>query len=381
MNHERYNPSGSVDRVWAEWLGREWDDVNDYYHLNLSRPLIVLGDSKSKHGEWNPVTRTITIRRATIREYPWHIVIDILKHEMGHQYVTEFARCGETEHGFQFRMACEKMGLPIWAVSATGDLPNDIPDWRKSSLTEEETRLLDKTNKLLALAQSDNEHEAALAMQRVRELYAKYNLDQVEKRKEAKFVSWVLNFKSKRIEGWQSIILVILDKHFFVRTISFHEFDAADQVEYRAAEIIGKKQNVLMAEYVYQFLERTVHVLWEKHLGEEPSLRDVPHPTLRSEKRHFMIGVLDGFMKQLNETSGYQWLGRTESDCKSLIKTADKELNDYYRRKYPRTFKIASSGFNPDRDTYKSGVNEGQKIRLHKPVSGNGGYRGHLLTR
>lgn len=377
---QRYYPQGSVDRVWAEWLGREWDDANDYYRLKLSRPFIGLDDYKSRHGDWDSVTRTITIRRATIREYPWHIVTGVLKHEMAHQYVDEFAAYGETEHGLQFRKACERMGLPDWAASATGDLPHEISDWRKSNLTEEETRLLDKTNKLLALAQSDNEHEAALAMQRVRELYAKYNLDEVEKRKEANFVSWVLNFRSRRIEGWQSIILVILDKHFFVRTISFNEFDAHDQVEYLAAEIIGKKQNVLMAEYVYRFLERTIHALWEHHLVGKPSLQYVSHPTLRSEKRHFMIGVLDGFMKQLNESNGYQGLGRTETDCMSLIKAVDKELDDHYRQKYPRTSTRSSSGFNPDRDTYKSGVTEGKKIRLHKPVSGHDGYFGNLLT-
>ena len=72
------------------------------------------------------------------------------------------------------------MGLPEWATAAAGSLPDEIPNWRNSSLTDEEKRLLEKTSKLLALAQSDNEHEAQLAMQRVRELYAKYNLDQVE---------------------------------------------------------------------------------------------------------------------------------------------------------------------------------------------------------
>lgn len=372
--------TGDILRVWTDWLGREWNNVNHYYRLNLSRPVITIARYQGKHGHWDPVTQTISIGIETIKQYPWHVVVDILKHEMAHQYVSTFFRIGESEHGPYFRRACELMGLPDWAAAATGELPREIHDWRKGSLTEEEKRLLDKTNKLLALAQSDNEHEAALAMQRVRELYAKYNLDQVEKRKEAQFVSWVFNFKSKRIEGWQSLILVILDKHFFVRTISFSEFDPIDLVQYKAVEIIGKKENVLMAEYVYQFLERTVHALWEKHLNEKSSLEDLPHATLRSEKRHFMIGVLDGFMEKLDQTNGYQNLGRSESECKSLVKTADKELDEFYRRKYPRTSTRSGGGFNPDRETYKSGVSEGQKIRLHKPVTGQDGYRGNLLT-
>jgi len=374
-------PKGSVDRAWVGWLAREWTAINEYYRLNLTRPLFALGDYKGKHGEWNPISRTITMNRSTIRKYPWHVIVDILKHEMAHQTVSECSPYDTTPHGIHFRLACERMGLPDWAMSATGDLPAEIPNWRKTSLNETEERLLDRTNKLLALAQSDNEHEASLAMQKVRELYAKYNLDEFERRKESSFVSWFINYRRKRIENWQSIVLVILDKHFFVRTISFREYDAKDLTDYCAAEIIGKKQNVMMAEYVYTFLEKTVHSLWEKHLSENPSLQFVPHPRLRSERRHFLIGVLDGFMKHLDETNGFQGLDRTERDCIGLIKAADMELDSHFRRKYPRTSIRSSSGFNPDRESYRSGVNEGQKIRIHKPVSDNKGYRGNLLMR
>ena len=87
-------------------------------------------------------------------------------------------------------------------------------------------------------------------------------------------------FKTKRIASWQNLILVILGRHFFVRTITFNEFDPADLVVYKAVEIVGKKENVLMAEYVYQFLENTVHALWEKHLNEKPALRNLPPGTL-----------------------------------------------------------------------------------------------------
>lgn len=370
----------SIEKIWIEWLGREWDKTNEYYRLKLSRPQIALGDWDTKHGEWDAVSRTITIRRATIQHYPWHVVIDILKHEMAHQFVSHYSPGLDTSHGIYFKKACEKMALPDWAVSATGELPKDIPDWRNTSLTEEEARLLEKTNKLLALAQSENEHEASLAAQKVRELYTKYNLDQVELRRDAKFVSWILNFKKKRIESWQSIILVILDRHFFVRAISFREFDASAQVEFCAAEIIGKKQNVLMAEYVYQFLERTIHSLWEKHLTETPKLQRMAPPTRKSEKRHFFIGVLDGFMKQLDETNAYQNLERSEKESKALIQVADQELSEHYRKKYPRVSKRSGSGFNPERDTYKTGVSEGKKIRLRKTMSGHDGSRGKLLT-
>ncbi len=328
---------GEIERIWTEWLVREWNHVNRYYRLNLNPPQIRIEELKSEHGHWDPFLCTVSIGIETIKRYPWSVVIEVLKHEMAHQYADEFGPDSETSHGPHFAHACQLMGLPDWAQAASGELPNDIPDWRKGALTDEENRLLDRANKLLALAQSDNEHEAKLAMQRVRELYAKYNLEQIATRKEAKFVSTVLSFKSKRIEGWQSLILVILDRHFFVRTISFSQFDPVDLIQYKAAEILGKKENVLMAEYVYHFLERTVSSLWEKHRKETPTLQGLPSSTLRSEKRHFMIGVLVGFRELLDKTNSYQNLDRSEKECVELVALADTELTDFYRRKYPRT--------------------------------------------
>ena len=63
---------------------------------------------------------------------------------------------------------CRRLGVATWASSASCDLPPEIPDWHQRVLTSEEERLLNRAEKLLALAESSNEHEAALAVERVR---------------------------------------------------------------------------------------------------------------------------------------------------------------------------------------------------------------------
>ena len=371
-----------AERTWVGWLQQEWEQINYNYRLKLLKPQIIIAPSQTKHGHWDPVTKTIMISHNTIRTYPWHIVVDILKHEMAHQYVSERHLLADKMHGVEFKHLCQRMGLSEWAQSASGGIPHHVPDWRESALSEDEKRLIDKTNKLLALAQSDNEHEASLAMQRVRELYTKYNLDQVEARQESKFVSWVLNFKRKRIESWQSIILVILGRHFFVKTITFAEYDPIDLVEYKAAEILGKKENVLMAEYVYHFLENTVHSLWNKYLREKIQASCAPKRrlSLQTERRHFMIGVLNGVMIQLDKIKVYQQAGsRSESQCMSLIEISDQELNQFYRKRYPRISTRPAAQFDSRSQTYQSGISEGEKIRLHKPMAHQDGYQGLLL--
>lgn len=385
---------------------------------------------------------------------------------MAHQCVSQWGG-DDTAHGTEFRAACARLCVPEWAARATGELPVAIPDWREDGLSEEERRLLERTNKLLALAQSDNEHEAALAMQRVRELYARYNLDQAvlwetgheqtagrpyshgpvvgqnpmhgkpssqrdsvlrqnacgspnshedsglkqnprgslnpyeesvlgqnapespnpqkesvlrqECERRPRYVSWVHSFKSRRTEAWQSLILVILDRHFFVRTISFRQFDARDLVEYQAFEVMGTRENVVMAEYVFQFLERTLRTLWEKKLSGSGSLQALSPGARRSEKRHFLLGVLDGFMGQLDSLALYKNLSRSEKECVALVKRADEALNQFYRKKFPRRSHSGGSRFNPNRESYRSGVSAGRSLKLHKPVSGRDGNLGRLL--
>ena len=50
----------------------------------------------------------------------------------------------------------------------------------QSTLSQEETRLLSRAEKLLSLANSSNEFEAQSAMQKVHEMYQKHNLENLK---------------------------------------------------------------------------------------------------------------------------------------------------------------------------------------------------------
>ena len=107
-----FNPMEDLERIWARWLLREYTHANLYYRMKLKAPVLEVGDIGAKHGCWNPLTRVLSIHRNTIRKYPWNEVVDILKHEMAHQWVTDFGSPGEPAHGAEFKKACEKLGLP-----------------------------------------------------------------------------------------------------------------------------------------------------------------------------------------------------------------------------------------------------------------------------
>src|SRR5207244_12411806 len=115
-------------------------------------------------GTETPETRSITLAHRLIEQHPWDIVVEVLKHEMAHQLADERLGGYESAHGVIFRDACRLLGVANWASSAACDLPAEMPNWRQRVLTSEEVRLLNRAVNLRALADSTNEHEAALAV-------------------------------------------------------------------------------------------------------------------------------------------------------------------------------------------------------------------------
>jgi len=75
-----------------------------------------------------------------------------LKHEMAHQFVHEVLGEQEAPHGPAFRATCARLGIDQRA----GGLP-------QPAQSADQRRLLERVHKLLALAQSDNQHEAEAA--------------------------------------------------------------------------------------------------------------------------------------------------------------------------------------------------------------------------
>src|SRR5262245_25980687 len=167
-----------LTRLWTKQLYREYTNILHWYDLtNVMAPVALAIAPITNYGEWRPATRTIVIADHLIRGYPWNVVLEVLKHEMAHQYVHEvLGSQSERPHGESFQDACHRLGVPAWAASASGTLPPETGHRLTRQLNDEEERLLRRAEKLLALAGSTHEHEAQLAMQRAQELFAKHHL-------------------------------------------------------------------------------------------------------------------------------------------------------------------------------------------------------------
>jgi hypothetical protein len=351
-------------RLWTHRLIEEYRHIQFTYNLKTKIPVIQIDNTSVRWGSWDSVTRTLSISQRLIETYPWETVLEIFKHEIAHQLITDEGQ-EQTIHGPAFKAACERLGVAPWACRAeTKEIPTEAP-LRTGEVSSEEKRLLERAEKLLSLATSDNEHEALLAMQKVQELYAKYNLKRIQEKKEAHWGYLLLKLKKKRVERYQSVIASLLNEHFFVEVIHTSLYDSESCSDFKVLELLGTRENVLMAEYVFHFLENQLSGLWKAYR---------PSQSLGIASRNsFYLGVLEGFREKLNKFD-------FQSDTSvSLIVRQDEGLRKLVKGRYPKLNRLSGSRRLHDGQAYAAGKKEGHSLVIRKGISKSDGYLRKLL--
>jgi hypothetical protein len=353
-------------KAWTLQLYEDYLQILYAYKIKLKKPVIEVRPLGNRWGQWDPETRTLSFSDKLILNHSWNVVLEILKHEIAHQYVTDIFGSDES-HGPLFKEACEKLGVAQWARRAESELETltALGDIHK---TEEENRLLKRVEKLLALATSTNEHEALLAMQKVQELYAKYNLERIENKKSSQYLSEIIFTKKKRLERYQYVICSILNEHFFVEVIHASLYDAKKTTEFKVIELLGTRENVQMADYVYHFLMNQTEILWNGYRRERPK-----NPRAR---RSFCLGVVSGFRDKLDRHQ--KQVMKTDTSMAIVLKQ-DKELEGFVRTRYPRLIKIHHGARIHEAIHYNAGKSRGASLVLHKGVAHAAQSLGKLL--
>lgn len=304
-------------------------------------------------GQWKGgCYRSLSISLILIHNHTWEYVQEVLYHEMAHQYVEEvLGFLEERPHGEAFRSVCLKHGIDS---SATGCLASWLAKRKKSAFADSKNhRIIDKVNKLLALAQSTNAHEAESAMVKAQALLLKHNLSLLETQCERKYTHKQIGRVGRR-NPIRSIISAILSRFFFVEAIWTFGYDTHENRSGRVLEIYGTPENLEMAEYVYFYLQNMSELLWTEHKKQEQIKEN-------RYRRTFIYGLLDGFYKKLE--------GRvSENRSKNLVWKGDPQLKAFTRRRNPRLVRSSSRHSRNCNDTYRSGVAQGNNLVIHKGI-------------
>ncbi len=335
-----------LERLALAAIVRTYDDLNGtFFRWQLKNPGFELVSDTSRLGRWVGAARLIELARTLLLEHGWGTLVEVLKHEMAHQFVDEvLGETHETSHGPAFRRVCEERGFD---ARASG-LPT------ASDTSDDHARLLDRIAKLLALAESPNEHEAQAAMSAAQRLMLKYNVDAVSSGIRQRYTYRHLGKPSGRIQESQRILAAVLGEFFFVNVIWVPVWRALEGRRGTVLEVCGSLANVELAEYVHAFLNHTATRLWREHKRRQKLNHDSGHHS-------YLSGVMSGFRDKLAQEQ------RTRNK-EGLIWLGDPELSKFLRERHPRV-RHTSYRAHGDRTAYAEGRAAGRTIVLHRGVN------------
>ncbi len=352
-----------LQRLWLDQLALEFADICFQYRLTLQSPVFELSRAVKQLGCWLPDQRTLRISRLLIREYSWDVVLMVLKHEMAHQVCSEVFGLQRAGHGRDFQRACQLLGVPSPYCRSSGDLASVAGTSPQDEQTDSGRRLVVRVSKLLALAGSENEHEAALAMQRATELLKHHNLALPTGKNRSSCTRVIINTRSKQIPNYRRLICAVLRDYFYVQVICSSLYDPLASCSYKTIELLGRSENVPVAEHCYHFLEQQLQSLWSLN-------RHKFSGNTRTAKNSYFLGLLRGFSEKmaLQARAGKRdgQAGSEKGAAGTLIIRQDQELQDFVTFHFPRLQKRSSRGARIYRQTYDEAVDTGKTIVLHR---------------
>jgi hypothetical protein len=327
-------------------LRASYQDLNASYFKRALRPASIrLSDNEARLGQWDPAHRSIEMSRTLIVSHAWGTVLEVLKHEMAHQYVHEvLGRTAEPAHGPAFREVCERLGIDARASGMPRAGGSTDPGLVK---------ILERVSQLLALAQSSNVHEAQAATSLAQKLMLKYNLESAAVGARRGYDFRHLGVPSGRITESERVLSIILGEHFFVEVIWVPVYRPLEKKRGQVLEICGTPANLEMAAYVHAFLTDAAERLWREHKRGEGISGN-------RDRRTYLAGVMEGFRDKLAaETRKHREQG--------LVWIGDADLEAYYRRRHPHIRHSRTAG-HLRTDAHVAGRSAGRRLVLHRGI-------------
>lgn len=234
----------------------------------------------------------------------------IIRHELAH-YIT-FIDHGSTiqPHGAEFKAFCQTVGWNDEVYRATFCLEGG-----QSASDTEDSSVLRKIQKLMALANSSNKNEAELAMIKSQQLLLKHNMQShyvSSDDDERVFLKRIMQ-QRKETAKMRSIAKIL--ETFFVHTV----YSRAGSFTY--LEILGNRVNVDIASYVADVLDGELDKLWQQ-AKEQARLKGT------IAKNSFFLGLAKGYCNKIQAlkreypsamTHALMVIEKTLIDAKSMV--------------------------------------------------------------
>jgi len=363
-----------LDRALLAQLQFEHAAICRQRRVPLAVPLFELTDSGKILGSYDRENRILRFSRDLIQNYPWAVTLQVLRHEMAHQLCGESEKLLPAPHGDAFLAACEIMGVepPFQQARVVDRALLVAANAAEDQTTEEGRRCLARVEKLLALAGSGNQHEAALAMQKANELLEKNHLQALLARRNRCYVKKTIELHRKRLSAPVRKICSILHDFFHVRLVVAELFSPVDGESYKVIDMYGSAENVAIAEYCCHFLMERLDRFWAQQKSDFGGKTG-------KEKKSFCLGVLTGFAERLAGQQRQTGQNRQHEEISALVVAEDRRLENYVASRYERLTRSRSRATQVYQDSFTSGRKAGRQLTLSRSVTDGANGGGRLL--
>ena len=227
-------------------------------------------------------------------------------------------------------------------------------------MNDTNTAVIEKIKKLLALANSSNEHEAALAAGHAQRLLAEHNLamadiDAAHKPDKADKIETTV---PKTLPKWLRYLSAGVSTAFDCQTV--HYPSTGKMV------FIGVGADVEIASYTFSYLNRVVRNLCSSYMRHHVSDRIIGR-NRELMKQSYLLGAASTITGRLREQKIQTPVttGALVPVKEGLIKQAMSEIGNL------RTVRSRKSYINAD--AYGKGQADGRQVGIHKGVGGGSG--------
>lgn len=355
-----------LQESWLCQLDREYRDICYQYRLQMEPPILTLNDNSRQLGCWSATDRSLSLSRHLIANHPWNLTLRVLKHEIAHQICSELHHREDAGHGPLFRQACTLIGLEAPFHRASADLAEGIETLPATSAASEQGRqIIDKVRKLLALGSSDNEHEAALAMRRAGELLDRHRLDFDALAEDQALVHRTIDTGQQTLPAHRKSICSLLESCFAVRVICSSLYQPHGDRSFATIELLGREEQVAIAEHCYHFLENRLQTLWQKNRASFGG-------NGRIAKKSYYLGLLAGFRQTLERSRPVSSAAEkpwSPSEVLPALREAQR-LDAFVASRYPRLTRMRPRGGSLYHGAYQEAVATGRELTLHRPMAG-----------
>lgn len=276
-------------------------------------------------------------------------LLDIIRHELAHYMIFIQYGTTTTPHGAPFKEFCLQMGWGEEVYKASTCL-----DGGQEVVNIEESSILRKIQKLMALSKSSNPNEAEQAIIKSRQLLLKHHMDSkyIGGEAEEKMILKRILKQKKENAKMRSIASIL--QTFFVNTV-YHRSE-----DHTYLEILGSADNIEIAEYVACVLQNELENLWY-HAKKYAHL----HGTIA--KNSFFLGIAKGYC---NKIQAYK---RTYgSDEMNALMVIEKKLVDAKSMVYQRLRQSTSQGSYCGKST-ALGEKMGHKLTINPAIKQTNG--------